>query len=298
MNIKHDHQVASVCQSGNQSFSLGNAHHSDSSVNAPRFKALDEQRLPLLTREEEQHYGWQVRDGSLDARNLFVCHNLRLVRSLAGKYRNRGLCHEDLVSEGYLGLIRAVEKFDPGLGFRFSTYAIPWIRQAMERAIMRMGQAVRVPYAIAMEQRKLARIDRSLQGRTEFADVASLAQHSGQSEQRVRSLLGWQVRVSSLDALPPGYSGMPTTEQAEAGLERRRLHDLLLDWVAGLAPLQREVLILRFGLDQQEPCSLVDTAKRMGLGRTRVRYLQDTALAQLRHQFKASGLEALDLLQE
>lgn len=298
MNLREERQTAVDHYAANAQQSLGHSTDSKAAKNALGFSVQNEQRLPLLTQEEEQHYGRQVRRGDLRARNLFVCHNLRLVNCLAGKYRNSGLSHEDLVSEGCLGLIRAVEKFDPSLGFRFSTYAIPWVRQAMERAIMRMGQTVRVPYGVAMEQRKLARIDRSLQGTAEPVDVTSLAQHSGQTKQRVRNLLEWQVKVGSLDALPAGYNGMPTTEPTGTELERSRLYDLLASWISELAPLQRKIIKLRFGVGRHESYSLQDTAQRLGLSRNRVRYLQNCALEQLKQRFLGASLGAADLLQD
>lgn len=249
--------------------------------------------LPLLTREQEQHYGQRVQSGDPQARSLLIQHNLRLVISLAGRYRGRGLSQADLVSEGNLGLIRAVEKFDPALGYRFTTYAVPWIRQAMERAITRMGQTVRVPYAVAIEQRKLGRLNRGDHEQT--ADVAALARLAGTSEQRVRNLQGWRPRISSLDALPLLAGSLATSGPVD-GLERDQLYALLNRWIDELAPLQRQVIRLRFGLQQEDACSLLETAALLGLGRTRIRQLQASALERLGQRLAEARLERADLL--
>lgn len=246
--------------------------------------------LPLLTAEQEQQYGRRVQSGDLQARSLLIQHNLRLVIALAGRYRGRGVCHEDLVSEGYLGLIRAVEKFDPTLGFRFSTYAVPWVRQAIERAIVRMGQTVRLPYAVAIEQRRLARA----QADSRVVGVAELARRTDNSERRVRQLQGWQPRVCSLDALPDMACGRTATAP-DTGLEREQLHELLHLWVDELAPLQQQVIRLRFGLSGQKPLSLLDTAARTGLTRNRVRQLQSSALERLGQRMHEARLDVADL---
>jgi RNA polymerase primary sigma factor len=248
----------------------------------------------LLTHEEEIDLGRRTRRGDETARSELVEKNLRLVIPVAKKYRGMGLPFGDLIQEGNIGLMRAADKFDPEKGFRFSTYATWWIRQAIQRAVADKGRTIRVPVHMGEKIRKMARTYNEL----------SIQLEREPTDEEVAEGLGWNVdRVKEVkSALPDATSlNQPLAsdegsselgdllederESEEAGevvreLETRRLTES----VERLPERQRRVLVRRYGLDGEKPATLADLSEELEVSRERVRQLQREAERALRDE--------------
>jgi RNA polymerase nonessential primary-like sigma factor len=259
----------------------------------------------LLTPEEEVRYARAVTRGDFAARQKMIEHNLRLVVNIAKHYIGRGLQLLDLIEEGNLGLIHALEKFDPERGFRFSTYATWWIRQSIERAIMCQSRTIRLPVHVIKELNTVLRAMRHLETHSErdpgAEDVAHLV---GIPVEDVRRLLSLNERMTSLDApldIDPMLSvgeSIPdeNTLPPDIRLENAEIERHVHDWLDELGERQRCVIERRYGLNGSEIHTLEQLAQGLNLTRERVRQIQIEALASLRKILRRNGLSRETLL--
>jgi|SRR5690554_950322 len=249
-------------------------------------------RIRLLSREQELILARAVREGDDKSREVMIVSNLRLVVSMARRYRNRGVSLLDLIEEGNIGLMRAVDKYDPELGCRFSTYATWWVRQSVERAIMNHARDVRLPVHIIKDISQCLRRQNVLAhelGR--LPTRAELAEACDRDSEELGTLLGRHESSHEYQDFMPEVEEIAGDELASATnidpanhVHRATLYTTLHGWLADLSARQRDVLTLRFGLDGQPARTLEEVGESVGLTRERVRQIQLQAISRL-HQF-------------
>ncbi len=259
----------------------------------------------LLSFEEEVRQARRIREGDFAARQTMIEHNLRLVVNIAKHYNGRGLQLLDLIEEGNLGLIHALEKFDPERGFRFSTYATWWIRQSVERAIMCQSRTIRLPVHVIKELNVVLRAMRHLETHSEREPTPEDVSHLiDVPVDRVRRLLSLNERMTSLDApldidpmLSVGESiADDNTVLPDIRLENAEIEYHVHEWLEQLNERQRSVIERRYGLNGLEIHTLEQLAQSLDLTRERVRQIQIEALASLRKILRRSGLSRETLL--
>lgn len=255
---------------------------------------------PLLSAEEEQRMAMQIKAGNEDVRRQFIEANLKLVVSVAKRYQGRGLALEDLIQEGNLGLMRAVEKFDSTKGYKFSTYAFWWIRQAITRAIADQGRTIRLPVHLGDKLNRLKKSSLRLQqelGRSPTAE--ELAEYMGISAESVQELTKVSQEPVSLDL--PLHAGqdldLSDVIEDRAALappdvaSHLALTELVEDLLERLTERERAVLSLRYGLADGRSRTLEEVGKAFQLTRERIRQIEARALSKLRTQSLGSVLQ-------
>lgn len=259
------------------------------------FRAL--RNCAPLTPEEERRVSREARKGDHRSRNEMIRSNLRLVVFHARRYQGRGVSLDDLIEEGNLGLFRAVERFDPERGFRFSTYASWWIRHALGQAVAHHGRTVRVPLDFLRRLHHLLEAERVVTQKLGRSPTETeLADHLTTTVKSVRRLLSMRDGTLSLDASSPGdddqspfIRNLPSGDDLTGEVERRRQLAELESWISELPSTQRAILRARFGFATGQPQTLAQVSRLIGRSRERVRQLEKRALRFLRERALAPG---------
>lgn len=296
------HDVSSANKAANKPQRLP----TDTELDATRIYLNEIGVSSLLTADEEVHYGRLAITGDEAGRQRMIESNLRLVVKIARRYLHRGLPLLDLIEEGNLGLMHAVEKFDPERGFRFSTYATWWIRQTIERGIMNQTRTIRLPIHVIKEINICLRANRRLvQSLDREPSYEEIAEYIKKTPKEVAHYMRLYQRTSSIDvpladdndntladALPD--ESCPSMEEL---IQSENVHDSLEHWLGELNDKQRLVLEKRFGLNGNERKTLEAVGEDIGVTRERVRQIQVDALKKLRKLLEKHGLSESDLLE-
>lgn len=278
---------------------------SDRDLDATRLYLGEIGFSPLLSAAEEVTIARRIQKGDQDARRHMIESNLRLVVKIARRYLNRGLALLDLIEEGNLGLIRAVEKFDPERGFRFSTYATWWIRQTIERGIMNQTRTIRLPIHVVKEINVYLRAARHLaQSLDHEPRPEEIAQMLDKPIEDVKRMMGLNERVTSvdvplgrdsdktlIDAIPDEYNPDPSVL-----LQDEDMQQCIESWLGQLTAKQREVVERRFGLRGLDVATLEEVGNALGVTRERVRQIQIEALKRLRGVMEREGFSVDTIL--
>ncbi|CAN5629449.1 N/A [soil metagenome] len=259
-------------------------------------------RIPLLTAGEEIQLARHAREGCEDCKQTLIEANLRLVVSIAKRFIGRGLSLQDLIQEGNMGLIRAVEKYDPDRGFRFSTYATWWIRQSISRAICDFGRTIRIPVHTLESLNRVVKMVGQLQqelGRE--ATVGEIAEYIGTTTERVEEYFRALQEPLSLDTPYGEDDGASLSEfvmdRGSENANELAHKSLLRQHVQGmldcLCDREREVIAMRFGLIDGQPHTLEEVARRFQVTRERIRQIEQKSLKKLKHPSRSDGLRQL-----
>ncbi|RPJ01996.1 MAG: RNA polymerase sigma factor RpoD/SigA [Deltaproteobacteria bacterium] len=265
----------------------------------------DLRKLPIISWEEEQEYAHRIAQGDLQARKKMIEANLRLVVKIARRYANEGISTLDLIEEGNLGLIRAVEKFDPSKECRFSTYATWWIKQAIERAVANFSRTIRIPIHVSTKIYKLSRqINLYYEKHGREPAIEELAVDTGLQPDAIRNLLSMITRTYSLETIIDDEGKLtleevlPSTsgdDEPFVAFEHARRAEEIASWLDTLTTDEKKVVIMRFGLDGGDPQTLESIGKVFGVTRERIRQIEQKAINKLRRVVKRKniGTEAI-----
>ena len=275
----------------------------ESTLDATRLYLNEIGFSPLLTAEEEVHYSRLALKGDEAGRKRMIESNLRLVVKIARYYMNRGLAFLDLIEEGNLGLIHAVEKFDPERGFRFSTYATWWIRQTIERALMNQTRTIRLPVHVVKQinsyQKTARRLAQSLDHEPTSEEVAA---NLDLPLKDVQNILGLSERLSTVESANLDKDKLlqetvADDKQADPPslLQREEVQVCIHEWLSQLNDKQRQVIVQRFGLSGDDVATLEEVGDRIGVTRERVRQIQVEALKRLRKILEKEGISVEQL---
>ncbi|MFQ5508992.1 MAG: RNA polymerase sigma factor RpoD/SigA [Leptospirillia bacterium] len=279
--------------------------NSPASTDVVRSYLKDIRRSQLLTFDQEQDLGKRIQEGDDEARRIMIESNLRLVVSIGKRYVNRGLPFSDIIEEGNLGLMRAVEKFDYTKGFKLSTYASWWIRQSIERAIINQSKVIRLPVHVVERVNKYFRtVEKLLQENGADPTIEEIAKALGKTEDQVEDIQGLLQHTYSLDSPVGDQEDTPLgdmieddrvvapSSSAEGIIQRERI----MQWLGCLRDKERQVIVYRFGLEGEEPKTLEQIGRIFGLTRERVRQIEGAALAKLRALVAEQTLTAGEFL--
>lgn len=248
-------------------------------------------KIPLLKQEEEIELAKKIKAGSSEARKRMIRSNLRIVVKIAKQYIHFGLPLMDLIEEGNMGLMRAVDKFNPKRGFRLSTYAAWWIRQAIGRAISQQGRLIRLPvYMNELVVKWNKTNERLSQELGRVPALEEIAKAMNISIKKARQINSWITKTSSLEA-PVGEDGKDqvkdliedtNTESPEAQIAKTMDKELLNELLSRAKERERKVLTMRFGLSDGKPHTLAEVAKKLKVSRERIRQIEEIAIKKLR----------------
>lgn len=259
-------------------------------------------KIPLLTREEEDYHARRAAEGEQDSKDMLVNANLRFVVNVAKKYQNQGLPLSDLISEGNIGLINAIERFDVDKGFHFISYAVWWIRQAILKAICEKSRMIRLPLNRANELVQIEKVRKEIQGvRGEEAELQEIARTLDMKPEHVADLVNISRDLVSLET--PVYDERDSSVlgdfvedknyvQPEALTIERALKEDINQVLSTLTEKEAEIIQFRFGLNGRSPLSLKEIGDRYSLTKERIRQIEKKALRRLQHPKRAQYLEA------
>lgn len=296
-NTTISHEVRTIDDADHEPIICSDSEYEEKSPDPTDIYLKEIGASPLLTKEEEVYFARLVIAGDVKAKQRMIESNLRLVVKIARRYLRSGMPILDLIEEGNIGLIRAVEKFDPELGFRFSTYGAWWIQQTIERAIMSQNRTIRLPVHMVKRLNSCLKASREIAKTSDHEPTAEeIAVKMNKPLAEVEKLLGLNERIISIDAPISDDINKPlldtvgsnALDPAQIALSNN-LQAHIAKWLGKLTPMQRSVVERRFGLNNYDATTLEQTGKDIGLTRERVRQLQSEALKALREIIETKG---------